>query len=436
MEGNIEPLTNEQILEKVDEMAKDALRVLGMAYKPVDKAKTSLTVEDLQGLIFLGFQGMIDSPREEAIEAVKKCKTAGIRSVMITGDHVQTAKAIAGQLGIGVGEDRALTGEEMSKMSEKELYEMVDRVSVYARVSPKHKFKIVKELQKRGHIVAVTGDGVNDAPALKRADIGIAMGITGTEVSKEASDMILTDNNFASIVAAIEEGRHVFTNIWKVILYLLPTNGGQVMVMIGAVLLSPFIAVFALRLPLEPIQILWVNLIIAIACAIPLAQEPKEKGILNKPPRDIGEPLANSFLFQRVGLVSVTEAIAVFSIFILVYLSLRDSGSENYLAQAGTAAFTTLIFVEVFYLFTARLVRGSAFTLSPFSNKWVLIGAAITLGLQLIIVYSYPLFGFSPFKTEPFPPEWWIVIFLIAPVGFFVVELEKLLRRRFKKIAL
>ncbi len=433
IDGNIEPLRTEQILEKSDEMAKDALRVLGMAYKVVNEKKTSFTAEELDGLIFLGLQGMIDPPREEVIAAVKKCKAAGIRVVMITGDHLQTAKAIARQLGIGEGEDEALTGEEIQRMSDMELSEVVNKVSVYARVAPEHKFRITEQLHKRGQIVAVTGDGVNDAPALKRADIGIAMGITGTEVSKEASDMVLTDDNFASIVAAVEEGRHVFNNIWKVILYLLPTNGGQVMVMIGAVLLSPFIPVFAQRLPLEPIQILWVNLIIAIACAIPLAREVKEKGILDKPPRDIDEPLANKFFLQRVGLVSIVETISVFTIFSLVYLALRDSGSENYLAQAGTAAFTTLIFVEVCYLFTARSVRGSAFTFSPFSNKWVLIGAAATLGLQVLLVYSLPLFGISPFRTVPFPAQWWVAILLVTPAGFFAVELEKLIRRRLAK---
>ncbi|MCL0091890.1 HAD-IC family P-type ATPase [Dehalococcoidales bacterium] len=438
IEGSIEPIRSEQVLEKADEMAKDALRVLGMAYKVVDKAKTSLEPEDMKELTFLGLQGMIDPPRGEAIAAVKKCKTAGIRVVMITGDHVQTAKAIARQLGIGEGEDRGLTGEELQRMSDEELYEVVNKVSVYARVAPEHKFRIVRELQRRGQIVAVTGDGVNDAPALKRADIGVAMGITGTEVSKEASDMVLTDDNFASIVAAVEEGRHVFNNIWKVILYLLPTNGGQVLVIIGAVLLSPLIPIFAVRLPLDPLQVLWVNLIIAIACAIPLAREVKEKGILDKPPRDIGEPLANTFFFQRVGLVSVVEASAVFTMFSL-FLAVHSGSAPldpHVLLQATTLAFTTLIFVEVCYIFTARSVRASAFTFSPFSNKWVLIGVATTLGLQVLHVYTYPLFGFSPFRTMPFPVEWWLAILLITPAGFFAVELEKLLRRRLGKAAL
>ena len=431
MGGAIEPLRDEPILSKVNEMAGDVLRVLGMAYKYVDRTKTSLELEDMKGLVFLGLQGMIDPPREEAIEAVKKCQIAGIRSVMITGDHAQTAKAIARQLGIGEGEHKALTGEELSRMSDEELYEVVDKVSVYARVAPEHKFRITKQLQKRGHIVAMTGDGVNDAPALKAADIGVAMGITGTEVSKEAADMVLTDDNFASIMAAVEEGRHVFTNIWKVILYIMPTNGGQGLAMAGAVLLSPFIPVFALRLPIEPVQILWVNLIIAIACAVPLIWEPIEKGILERPPRNPKEKLFNPFFLQRVGLVSLIEVAMIFTMFLVFYRVMGNS--EEYLAQAQTIAFTTIIMVEVAYLFTARSIMGSAFTFSPFKNKVLLIGVAVTLGLQFIIVYSLPLFGVSPFRTEPFPAIWWIPIILIAPSSFFVIELEKLLRRRLGK---
>jgi magnesium-transporting ATPase (P-type) len=431
MDGAITSLRDEEILSKVNEMAEDALRVLGTAYKYVDWAKTSLEPEDMEGLVFLGLQGMIDPPRKEAIEAIQKCKTAGIRSVMITGDHAQTAKAIARQLGIGDGEHKAFTGEELTRMSDEELYEVVDKVSVYARVAPEHKFRITKQLQRRGHIVAMTGDGVNDAPALKAADIGVAMGITGTEVTKEAADMVLTDDNFASIVAAIEEGRHVFNNLWKVILYLLPTNGGQGLVMIGAVLLSPIIPVFTLRLPIEPVQILWVNLIMAIACSIPLIWEPKDKGILERPPRNPNERLFNPLFLQKVGIVSLISAVAAFTLF-LVYCSVM-AGSEDYLTQAQTVAFTTLIMVQLFYLFTARSISKSAFTFSPFSNRVLLIGVAATIGLQLLIVYSYPLFGISPFRTMPFPPEWWILIILVSLLGFFAIELEKLLRRRLGK---
>jgi len=437
MDGSIEPLANEQILSKVEEMAGDALRLIGMAYKYVDKGKTSLTEEDIKDLVFLGVQGMIDPPREEVVEAIKKCKAAGIRPVMITGDHVQTARAVAEQLGIGVDRERALTGEELSRMSDDELYEVVDKVSVYARAAPEHKFRITKQLQRRGNIVAMTGDGVNDAPALKAADIGIAMGIKGTEVSKETADMVLTDDNFASIVAAVEEGRHVYTNIWKVILYLLPTNGGQGLVMIGAVLLSPFIPVFALRLPIEPVQILWVNLVMAIACSIPLIWEPKGKRILEKPPRDPNERLFNPFFLWRVGIVSVISAAAVFILFLAFVNAMggAEKMTDLQLTQAQTIAFTTLIMVQLFYLFTARSINESAFTFSPFSNKMVLIGAAATLGLQLLIVYSYPLFGISPFRTAPFPLQWWIPIILFSLLGFFAIELEKLLRRRLGKEA-
>jgi len=433
VDGATEAINHDKITKKVEEMARDALRVLGVAYKFVDRGKTSLSEEDLSGLTFLGLQGMIDSPRPEAIEAIEKCKKAGIRTVMITGDHVQTAAAIARQLGIGDGESKAVTGEELQRMSDEDLYEVVGSVSVYARVAPEHKFRIVKQLQKRGHIVAVTGDGVNDAPALKAADIGVAMGITGTEVSKEAADMVLTDDNFASIVAAVEEGRHVFTNIWKVILFLLPTNGGQGLVMIGAVLLSPFIPVFALRLPIEPVQILWVNLIMAIGCSIPLIWEPKEKGILDRPPRDPNEKLFNPMFLRKVGIVSVISAVAAFSMFLAFINTIGIS--EDSLTQAQTVAFTTLIMVQLIYLFTARSMLESAFTFSPFSNKWVLVGVGTTLGLQLLIVYSDTLFGISPFRTAPFPVIWWLPIVLVSFLGFLAIEFEKLLRRRWLRQA-
>ena len=427
----LQPLDHQEILAKVSEMAGEALRVIGVACKYVDSSHESLGEEDLRGMTFLGLQGMIDPPRQEALEAVNQCKTAGIRVVMITGDHVETAKAVAIELGIGAGEKEAVSGEEIEDLSDEELYQVVRNVSVYARVAPEHKYRIVDQLQKNGNIVAVTGDGVNDAPALKRADIGIAMGITGTEVSKEAADMVLTDDNFASIVAAVEEGRHVFNNIWKLILYLLPTNGGQGAAMAGAVLLSPFIPLFALRLPIEPVQILWVNLIIAICCAIPLIWEPKDKGIMDKPPRQPDEKLFNRFFIQRVGLVSLVEVAAIFTVFLGFYMVMGNS--EQYLTQAQTLAFTAIILVETTYLFTARSIRGSAFTFSPFSNRVLLIGVATVIGLQILIVYSQPLFGISPFRTEPFPVIWWIPLLMIAPTGFFAVELEKLVRKRFAK---
>ncbi|HAP32678.1 MAG TPA: hypothetical protein DCQ14_06480 [Firmicutes bacterium] len=431
MSGETVSVKSEEILTAADEMAAEALRVLGMAMKRVPEEQSVITAADLTGMTFLGLQGMLDPPREEATEAIKQCTRAGIRVVMITGDHARTAEAIARQLQLGVGSGRTVTGREIEAMTDEKLYEIVDSVSVYARAAPEHKYRIVKQLQRRGHLVAVTGDGVNDAPALAAAEIGIAMGITGTQVTREAADMVLADDNFASIVKAIEEGRHTFNNIWKVILYLLSTNGGQGLVMFGAVALAPLIPVFALRLPIEPIQILWVNLAIAIACALPLAFEPKEPRILDRPPRDPAEKLVNEMFIWKVALVSVVSAAAAFTTFLLFYHGADlAQPTGDILTQAQTVAFTTIIFVQLAYLVTARSVTSSAFTFSPFSNRWLLFGAFTTLGLQVLIVYAQPLFGFSPLRTEPFPAEWWLYIALAAFPGFLIIELEKLVRRR------
>jgi magnesium-transporting ATPase (P-type) len=427
----IEPVKDKDILGKADEMAGEALRLLGMAYKTVPKKKVSLEPADMQGLIFLGLQGMIDPPREEAIEAVSICKTAGIRSVMITGDHVLTAKAVARQLGIISGDKGdALVGEDLAAMSDEELYEAVGNISVYARVAPEHKLKIAQQWQKRGQIVAMTGDGVNDAPALKAADIGIAMGITGTEVSKEASSMILTDDNFASIVGAVEEGRHAWNNLEKAILYTLPTNGGQALLVMGAILMAPFVALFATRLPLEPIQILWVNLFDSVFLTMPLMMEPKDKGLLGLPPRNPKEKIANRLFFERVGLVSVVMALTGF----LIYWNfghLALATESILLTEAQTAALMSVVFVHVGYVMTARSTFGSAFTFSPFSNKWILAGVALTIVTDLMIVYVPALN--NAFRTAPFPVGWWPYIFIGLPVGFLIPELEKLVRRQLRK---
>jgi len=434
IDGSIEPLRSKEILGKADEMAGDALRLLGMAYKTVPKEKTSLTPEDLSELIFLGLQGMIDPPREEAIEAVAKCKTSGIRSVMITGDHAQTAKAISRQLGIGGNGDRVLTGEELSRMSDEELYEVVEKVSVYARVAPEHKLRIARQLQKKGHVVAMTGDGVNDAPALRAADIGIAMGITGTEVSKEASDMILADDNFASIVGAVEEGRHAWKNLEKAILYTLPTNGGQALLVMGAILAAPFVFLFHEQLPLAPVQILWVNLFDSVYLTMPLMMEPKEKGLLESPPRDPKEKIANRLFYQRVGLVSVVMALTAFAIY-YGFGALAISGEEVVdpvrLARAQSAAFMSVVMVHVGFVLTARSVFESAFTFSPFSNKWILWGIAITISTDLMIVYLPPLQ--AVFRTTALPLGWWLFIVPCLLPGFIAVEIDKLLRKRLGK---
>jgi len=434
IDGNVELLQSDTILETANDMAKQALRVLGVAYKDVPADKTSLTIQDMGGLTFLGLQGMLDPPREEAIDAVAKCKRAGIRVVMATGDHALTAGAIAERLDLRPY-DRIVTGVELEKMTDQELSQVIDKVSVYARVAPAHKFRIVTQLQTRGHIVAVTGDGVNDAPALKIADLGVAMGIKGTEVSKEASDMVLVDDNFASIVAAVEEGRHVFENIRKVILYTLPTNGGQALLIMGAIALAAFIPLFNVRLPLEPVQILWINLYDAIVLALPLLWEPREKGLLDRPPRDPKEPIANALFFRKVGLVSLVMAGSAFIVF-YHYGMPAVAGpkvDELLLTQAQTAVFISIMLVHIFYLLTARSLTVSAFKVNPFSNKWVAGGIAVTVMLQLILVYVLPHTGFNPLRTAPFPVEWWPFLILPALLGLFIVELEEFLVEHFKR---
>jgi Ca2+-transporting ATPase len=423
-----EPIEVERVLEKADEMAGEGLRLIGMAYKTLAKNHKSIEIAHIEGLVFLGLQGMIDPPRKEVIEAVHKCRRAGIRTVMITGDHAKTAKAIAHKVGIiDSTTDAVLIGEELTKMSDDELYEVLNNISVYARVAPEHKLRIAQQLQRKGHIVAMTGDGVNDAPALTAADIGIAMGITGTEVSKQAAAMILTDDNFASIVAAVEEGRHAWNNLEKAILYTLPTNGGQALLIMAAILMAPFVALFALRLPLEPIQILWINLFDSVFLTMPLMMEPKEKGLLEIPPRDPKAKLANRLFFERVGLVSVIMAATGF----LIYWEFghRAMASDNIvLGQAQTAAFMSVVLVHLGYVITARSTTKSAFTFSPFSNKWLLGGIAITVIADLLIVYLPALN--NVFRTVAFPVHWWPFVIIGLPAGFFVPELEKFVKRK------
>jgi P-type Ca2+ transporter type 2C len=430
-DSGIQPLETDQILNKAEDMAGQGLRLIGLAYKKLPSEQKMIESKDTGELIFLGLQGMIDPPREEVIEAIRKCKRAGIRTVMITGDHAKTAKAIALQLGIiNTMTDTAFTGEELARMNDQDLYDKVDAVSVYARVAPEHKLRIARALQKRGHIVAMTGDGVNDAPALRAADIGIAMGITGTEVSKEAASMILTDDNFASIVAAVEEGRHAWNNLEKAILYTLPTNGGQALLIMAAILLAPFVALFGMRLPLEPIQILWINLFDSVFLTMPLMMEPKEKGLLDMPPRDPRIKLANRLFFIRVGLVSLVMAGTAFGIY-WVFGHYSISNADIVINQAQTAAFMSVVLVHLGYVMTARSIHNSGLTINPFSNKWLLGGIAFTVVTDLLIVYLPALN--SVFKTVPFPASWWPFVLIGLPAGFFVPELEKYLRRRLRR---
>jgi P-type Ca2+ transporter type 2C len=425
--GGVGPLDEAGIAAKAAELAGQALRVLAVARKPVPLAHTALSEGDLTGLTFLGLQGMIDPPRPEVVVAVADCKRAGIRPVMITGDHARTAQAIASQLGLEA--DRVLTGEQLATMTDSALQQEVERVSVYARVAPEHKHRIATQLQKCGHVVAMTGDGVNDAPALKAADIGVAMGITGTEVSKEASAMVLSDDNFATIVSAVEEGRHAWKNIEKAILYTLPTNGGQALLIGGAILAAPFVPLFKEALPLAPIHILWVNMADSILLTLPLVMEPKEPGLLGQRPRNPREKIANRLFFTRVGLVSLIMAAWGFFVY-HTFGAPAMSGptvDAHLIVQAQTAAFMSVMWVHIGYIFTARRIRESAFALNPFSNRWILIGAALTLVCQVAITYVPALQGL--FRTAAFPASWWWLVAAGALPGFFLVELEKFIRR-------
>ncbi len=430
-ETGIGKLNDETIHEHVNFMAKEALRVLGMAYKTAPKDKKELAEQDIHELTFLGLQGMMDPPRDEAVDAIKKCKAAGIRTVMITGDHVHTAKAVARQLGIiSSDQESALTEKELNSMSDDALNDIVDNISVYARAAPEHKLRIAQQLQMRGHVVAMTGDGVNDAPALKAADIGIAMGITGTEVSKETASMVLTDDNFASIVEAVKEGRHAWNNLEKAILYTLPTNGGQALLIMGAVLIAPFIPIFAARLPLEPVQILWINLLDSVFLTMPLMMEPKNRNILASPPRDAKEKIANRLFLQRVvllGLAISIPGLAVYYHFGSPAIINGQVVNPLLLTQAQTAAFWAVLLTHVGFVMSARSVFDSAFTFSPFSNKWLLFGIAVSIFIYLLPTFV-PAFA-TIFRTAEFPVEWWLVLFPCLLPGFIVLEIDKWARR-------
>ncbi|MEA1888948.1 MAG: cation-transporting P-type ATPase, partial [Pseudomonadota bacterium] len=331
-------------LSRIEEMAEQGQRVLAIAVKPVSHEQIDLEFSDIESdLTMLGMFGFIDPPREEAIEAVQVCDRAGIRVKMITGDHGATARTIARQLKL-VNADDVLTGQELELMSEEELHQRVQDVDVYARVNPEHKLLLVRLMQEQGFIVAMTGDGVNDAPALKRADVGTAMGQNGTEAAKEAAEMVLADDNFASIAHAVEEGRTVYDNIKKAILFILPTNGGEALIILAAILFG------FQQLPLTPVQILWVNMVTAVTLALALAFEPPEQNVMQRPPRDAREPILTPYLIWRVAFVSIILMTGTFGLF------LREMEQGVSIEHARTVAVNTLVMFEIFYLFNSRYI--------------------------------------------------------------------------------
>lgn len=371
-----------QILKVNQEFGSHALRVLGFAYKQDDK--TTLDTR----LIFIGLQAMIDPPRDSIKSDIEKCHSAGINVIMVTGDHKATAVAIAKQIGL---KGNALSGEELDLLSEKELYDKVQSYDVYARVSPEHKLRIVDALKKRGHVVAVTGDGVNDAPALKLADIGIAMGITGTDVTKETSDMILTDDNFSSIVNAIQEGRTIYTNIQKFVGYLLSVNAAEILIIFLAVILR-------LPLPLIAIQILWMNLVTDGLPAVALSVDPSQKGVMSQKPRRLKENILNKHIIFNIIVINILVAAGIFSLFLDELPDIK---------KAQTITFSALVIFEMVALFFIR----HALNTNIFTNKYLYLAVSSSIILQLIVVYS-PLNIF--FKTVPISLADWLEILMFT----------------------
>jgi P-type Ca2+ transporter type 2C len=415
------PSDRQNILQNNNSMAARGLRVLGFAYKPIANLPTENIDESQEReLIWLGLVAMLDAPRPEAKIAVAKCKAAGIRTMMITGDHQLTAKAIANQLGIGTESDRLLSGQELERLSQEDLEREVEDVSIYARVSPEHKLRIVQALQKRGKFVAMTGDGVNDAPALKQADIGIAMGIAGTDVSKEASDMVLLDDNFATIVAATEEGRVVYSNIRRFIKYILGSNVGEVIVIAAAPLLG------LSGIPLNPLQILWMNLVTDGLPALALAVEPAEKNIMSQPPLNPKESIFARGLgayIIRIGII-----FGIISI-ILMEIAYHNSPKDNP-ESWKTMVFTSLCLAQMGHALAVRSHNRLTVELNPFSNPYLLAAVVVTSVLQLMLIYVEPLRRF--FDTNILSTEQLLVCLGFSSLMFIWIELEKLFIRWYR----
>jgi len=417
--GKARDLTSEDretILKVNHDMASEALRVLAFAYKNIDEIPEEPEPSNIEkDMTFVGLIGMIDPARPEAKEAISICKAAGIRPVMITGDYKDTAVAIASELGMVEDESKVLTGAELNNLTDEELNNIAQDVSVYARVSPVHKLRIVSAIKQKGHIVAMTGDGVNDAPALKKSDIGIAMGITGTDVAKETADMILTDDNFASIVSAVEEGRVIYSNIRKFIFFLLSCNIAEILIIFLAMLLG-------LPVPLKPTQLLWLNLLTDAFPALALGMERKEPNIMNMAPRNPDEPIMDKRMKWQIIIQSFFMTVAVLGVFTF---SLKHSSDID---TARTYAFATLIFSELLRAYTSRSEVYSVFKIGVFSNKYMVGGTLISFLLLLTVVYVPSLR--TVFDTVQLSFYDWDIIVAFGLIPFVAAEVSKIFLRK------
>jgi Ca2+-transporting ATPase len=405
-----------RVRDSIDELASKALRTIAIAFKPLTDEKSCSREEEAErDLTFIGLQGMIDPPRPEVKQAIQECKEAGIKTIMITGDHLITAKAIARQLGIIHGKSKVMDGKTLNDLSLDQLEEVVEDVSVFARVSPEHKLKIVKALQNRGHIVAMTGDGINDAPAIKSADIGISMGITGTDVAKEASSLILLDDNFATIKAAIKEGRNIYENIRKFVRYLLASNVGEILVMLFAMLLS-------LPLPIVPIQILWVNLVTDGLPAMALGLDQPEENVMKRKPRHPKEGVFARGLGWKV----VSRGFLIGLITLIAFMTIYYQNNEP-LAYAQTVAFATLVLAQLIHVFDCRSEH-SILARNPFGNMYLVLAVLSSILLMLVVIYLPGLQ--TIFHTLPIKPKDWLLIISLSAIPTFLLAGTYYIRKK------
>jgi len=414
-DGTCTALDPAPVLTAADRLGGEGQRVLAFASRPL-AADEEPTLEHLDGLTFLGLQAMVDPPRPEAIAAVRACRQAGIAVKMITGDHAATAAAIAARVGLtGDGPPRVVTGAELARCPDDQLGALAVATDVFARVSAEQKLRLVEALQARGEVVAMTGDGVNDAPALSQADVGVAMGRSGTEVARESADIVLADDNFASIEAAVEEGRHTFDNLKKFIVWTLPTNAGEGLLILAAILAGA-------TLPVLPVQVLWINMTTAVLLGLTLAFERVEPGIMARPPRRPSDPLLSAGVLLRMLLVSLLLLAAAFWLF---EYEIRRGVP---VAEARTAAVNVFVTVQIFYLFSCRSLSGRARELGLLSNRWLFGGVALMIALQLAFTYWPPMNEL--FESAPIDGVTWLRVLAAAALAWTVVEAEKGLRRR------